>query len=286
MNDNELRSAQHPPPAMLVKLRTANGQPAGNKSDSSSFNLPQGSDNAGLAFPRGMEMDIMTSKESVKTRAHDLKSVLAQLGHDISLGHALETVSRLAGARDWNTYCSELEQSPGLDDWLKEHAAAAGTTCRVKLQEGLLQASVRFGATTRARRTFGAMLTTAQLFLTLQRAVQGAGQPLFYYEGATVWRLEPNKAPVEVFSHKGARACFYLAKQNLNGHWTPSIVVEDEAGHYPTDWDYGADMKHAQHVVDKLNEDRGVSEEEVSDIVCTSMVASRRSPLDAFRSEN
>ncbi|MNR71917.1 hypothetical protein D3C71_25960 [compost metagenome] len=217
----------------------------------------------------------MTSKDAVKAQAQSLKSVLAGLGHDIPLGHALETVSRLAGARDWNAYCARLEDSPGLDEWLRSHVKET-TTVRIRREPTSLRVTVRRGAAHLAERDFPALPDAAELFLTLQRAANAAACPLYLYEGQDVWRITAQDRPQEVFSVRGRRACYYIGHQDDRGHWIPSIVLEDEWGHSPTDWDYGADMQIAEAAVRQVNEARGVSEAEALDIVVSSMAAGAR----------
>lgn len=71
------------------------------------------------------------------------------------------------------------------------------------------------------------------------------------------------------------RHCFYVPEEPFSdGHFYPSTVIECVAGHYPTDWDWGTDLNHAQETAKKLNEKRGISEEDALDIIGSSMAAS------------
>jgi hypothetical protein len=75
--------------------------------------------------------------------------------------------------------------------------------------------------------------------------------------------------------------CFYLDEamtmKHADGthHFYPAIVVENEAGYYRTDYDYGTDFAHAKETVDDLNRERGLSPERVIDIVTSSFRAQR-----------
>ncbi|MGB1236442.1 MAG: glyoxalase superfamily protein [Planktomarina sp.] len=56
----------------------------------------------------------MISKTTAKQRATQLREILADLGHTLNHAHALETVARQNGYRDWNTCSAALERSADL----------------------------------------------------------------------------------------------------------------------------------------------------------------------------
>ncbi len=72
----------------------------------------------------------MAAKEHNKKLAKKTKEILAELGHDICLGHAYELISRLDGFKNWDTasaskkallknslsYKTALSSSLGTDD--------------------------------------------------------------------------------------------------------------------------------------------------------------------------
>jgi len=75
----------------------------------------------------------------------------------------------------------------------------------------------------------------------------------------------------------GRRWCWYVEPCNVDtdGNYIPSIVVENESGHFPArDWKWGKDFNIACQAAKQLNERRGVSESEALDIVGSSIRAS------------
>jgi hypothetical protein len=71
--------------------------------------------------------------------------------------------------------------------------------------------------------------------------------------------------------------CFYVGEVpnggsfGRPGHYFPGIVVRGVAGYYCTDWDWGTDKDLAQSCCDDLNRERGLTPEQVNEIVCSSM---------------
>lgn len=80
------------------------------------------------------------------------------------------------------------------------------------------------------------------------------------------------------------RFCYFVGVESFveGKGWRPSIVFENEAGHFPNGggdvepWYWGHDYKGAQEICRKKNLDMGVDEEEVNHIVASSMSASGR----------
>lgn len=79
-------------------------------------------------------------------------------------------------------------------------------------------------------------------------------------------------------SHDGPY-CYYLIETMTTlhpdgtRHYYPMLGAQDESGYYPTDWDYGTDFARAQEAVIALNARRGVSQDEATAIVASSMRA-------------
>ena len=75
--------------------------------------------------------------------------------------------------------------------------------------------------------------------------------------------------------------CLYITEvmttQHADGtrHFYPAIVVQDQPGYYRTDWDYGTDFAEAVAAVIAANAQHGVSQVEATEIVGSSMRASR-----------
>lgn len=63
----------------------------------------------------------MNSPEDAKAHADKLSAILKELGYDITRGHALETVARFSGYKDWNRLSAKLNQQKDLlplpDGW-------------------------------------------------------------------------------------------------------------------------------------------------------------------------
>jgi hypothetical protein len=79
-----------------------------------------------------------------------------------------------------------------------------------------------------------------------------------------------------------ARQAFYIdASSATEGGFIPSLVTENEAGHTPlsgngpfaTPWVWGPSFEQAQEQAREANEKRGLSEDDVLDIVTSSMFA-------------
>jgi hypothetical protein len=98
------------------------------------------------------------------------------------------------------------------------------------------------------------------------------------------WITGPNPhgagvAPIHVVGDKPF--CLYVSaamtKRHDDGsrHFYPGIVVQDEPGYYTTDWDYGTDFAEAAAAVIAANAKRGISQLEATDILGSSMRASR-----------
>lgn len=56
----------------------------------------------------------MYSRDQAKTRAQKLRAILKDLGHDISHAHALETIAKQNGYKDWNTCAAALDRRETL----------------------------------------------------------------------------------------------------------------------------------------------------------------------------
>lgn len=85
------------------------------------------------------------------------------------------------------------------------------------------------------------------------------------------------------------RQCLWISASQdpkIYGGYVPSLVVENEPGHSPllgkgvgaSPWTWGMDLKQAQEVCDKYNQDKlGLSKEECLQIVGSSMAVTRPS---------
>lgn len=71
----------------------------------------------------------------------------------------------------------------------------------------------------------------------------------------------------------GKTFCYWLDQAMVNdaGLYNPCVVVENEAGYYPTDWGWGKDWKIAQQCLREQNERMGINEVEMHRIVDSSM---------------
>lgn len=80
--------------------------------------------------------------------------------------------------------------------------------------------------------------------------------------------------------------CFYIPQAqdtSKHGGFIPSVVFENESGHYPLSgdgefaqpWIWGSTFEEAQATCNAANELRGVSREQVQRIVLSSMRATR-----------
>lgn len=78
--------------------------------------------------------------------------------------------------------------------------------------------------------------------------------------------------------------CYYVPEDQdtkLYGGFVPSVVIENESGHYPmlgngahaSPWVWGDTHEKAQQIADQVNAKRGVSKAEAERIVDSSMAA-------------
>ena len=74
----------------------------------------------------------------------------------------------------------------------------------------------------------------------------------------------------------GKRAVLYAGAAHSDGHFYPSIVIEDAAGHQTTDWDWGTDRAIFEQLVTQYNATHGYSREEADAVVASSMRAQAR----------
>lgn len=74
----------------------------------------------------------------------------------------------------------------------------------------------------------------------------------------------------------GKRAVLFANPSPKDGHFYPSFVIENEAGHNPTDWDWGTDLQHFEKCVLRFNAERGYTEADAAAIITSSFRASRR----------
>lgn len=75
--------------------------------------------------------------------------------------------------------------------------------------------------------------------------------------------------------------CFYISpgQDPGDGGYIPSVVVENEPGHFPltgrgggaAPWRWGKTLEEAEAVCAEVNADRGIDEERASEIVASSM---------------
>lgn len=70
-----------------------------------------------------------------------------------------------------------------------------------------------------------------------------------------------------------ARTAYFLLESQMNdtGEFRALIAVENENGYYKTDWFWGNDIEVAREIAQKKNETMGVSQEEASKIVLSTM---------------
>lgn len=70
-----------------------------------------------------------------------------------------------------------------------------------------------------------------------------------------------------------ARTAYFLLESQTNdtGEFRALIAVENENGYYKTDWFWGNDIEVAREIAQKKNETMGVSKEEASKIVLSTM---------------
>lgn len=73
----------------------------------------------------------------------------------------------------------------------------------------------------------------------------------------------------------GKRAVLYAGAARKDGHFYPSIVLEDTAGYQTTDWDWGTDGALFEQLVAQYNTTHGYSTEEVDAVIASSMRAQR-----------
>jgi hypothetical protein len=68
------------------------------------------------------------------------------------------------------------------------------------------------------------------------------------------------------------RVCYWISPAQCGSERiVPSVVRENEAGHTPTDWEWGSNYELAQEVCRKKNEAMGLTAEDVDQIVTSSM---------------
>ncbi len=82
------------------------------------------------------------------------------------------------------------------------------------------------------------------------------------------------------------RQCFYIPELQFDGNgFIPSVVYEGEKGHHPmrgddgtgsSPWYWGKTLAEAQEIARGYNERAGLSEQDVNEIVLSSMFAKTR----------
>lgn len=222
----------------------------------------------------------------IKGLAHSLKNELTQLGHDVPLGHVLETLSHLQGSRDWNTLKALADKAgptaapaqpsaPPLEQevaaWLRSFEARPLRIWRLFPEDGGVRVQMRFGLTCEER----VYSTSASDWLAFgSRLAQECGLKGFVYLSGRVWRCEAGKDADEAFALSGKRACMttLVGRRNKNGHVLVGYALEDEPGAHPVpDYNYGERLDDAERAVDAFNDSRGVPKDEAMYIVLTSM---------------
>lgn len=101
-------------------------------------------------------------------------------------------------------------------------------------------------------------------------------------------RDEPPIGPVVIGCNKcgwreeAKRICFYIIEGQMDdGQYVPSVVTENEAGHTPmmgrdefaSPWHWGATREEADDACGKANAEMGLTSEDVTHIVASSMAA-------------
>ncbi len=70
------------------------------------------------------------------------------------------------------------------------------------------------------------------------------------------------------------RVCYYVPpSQDHKDGYHPSIVKENESGHYRTDFNWGPDLLVAQTLAKEVNAEMGLTPEDVTVIIASSMTA-------------
>lgn len=80
--------------------------------------------------------------------------------------------------------------------------------------------------------------------------------------------------------------CYYIPLQSPKEHggFVPSLVIEDEAGHYPmlgagkgaAPWVWGQTMEEAEEACVEINAQMGIDRDKAARIVASSMAAGMR----------
>ena len=77
------------------------------------------------------------------------------------------------------------------------------------------------------------------------------------------------------------RSCYWIRPSQdptVNGGYVPSIIYENEDGHYPLvgkdessePWVWGKTLEEAEAIAKSMNEKRGISEDEANEILLLS----------------
>ena len=88
---------------------------------------------------------------------------------------------------------------------------------------------------------------------------------------------------VQELFNEGRRYCWYInpTVSDPEKGYRPCLVFENESGCYPNGggtvepWYWGKDLKAAERVADRMNEQIGISKEDAFKIVASSMNAQR-----------
>lgn len=81
--------------------------------------------------------------------------------------------------------------------------------------------------------------------------------------------------------------CYYVPEDQdtkLYGGFVPSVVIENESGHYPmlgngahaSPWVWGDTYEKAKEIAEEMNHKLGISPQRATEIVASSMAASMR----------
>ena len=81
---------------------------------------------------------------------------------------------------------------------------------------------------------------------------------------------------MQQFRLDGKRIVLFANPTPKDGHYYPSFVFENEAGHNPTDWDWGTDLQHFVKCVARFNAERGYTEADAAAVINSSLRASQR----------
>lgn len=73
---------------------------------------------------------------------------------------------------------------------------------------------------------------------------------------------------------EGRRFCYWVPCETDQGQYRPSIVIENESGHFPLDYTWGSNYELAQQAADAKNKQGGLTMTDVETIIASSMARS------------